>query len=146
MSLFHNFHLLIDAYSLGIGAIALSFFGTSMWKATRKRAAAATACGITFTVLLMAFFAYSVLASPSVWPVILAAYVKAPPEQQIVRKQEIADSWLVFEEQIRVFDWYFMAQRWNVCHELWQQRDCTKTSPHREAQGVARELLTEIAK
>ena len=102
--------------------------------------------GSALVVLGVAVVSRSLLATPRSWEVLHAAYEASPRDLKLTRRQDIAAVWLSFHENIRLLDWYLLAHRWGICHELWTQSGCTQTPPEREATGIARALITQIAR
>lgn len=128
-------------------SLVLSLFclAIAVVKLIRGRFVAAAAVGLLFVAFATVFTASSLLAPSSSWQVMYAVYDVSPPNLKIERRNDIAERWLHFHEEIRLLDWYLLARKWGVCHELWEQRSCTKVPPNREAEGIARELLTKVA-
>jgi hypothetical protein len=140
-----NVSLLLTPALLGIILLALLCAGIGIAAATRRHLARVTASSVATVVLLALFLAKSTLATPSSWQVLYAAYSASSPAEMTERRKAVADKWLPFHEEIRLLDWYLLANEWNVCHELWAQTRCTKAPSKREPQGIARELITNIA-
>ncbi|MGB0134298.1 hypothetical protein [Dokdonella sp.] len=92
-----------------------------------------------------AFILFSLLASPASWQAMLAASRTGPPEVVAERARDVGAYWHRSHNQILIKDWYFLAGRWGVCHELWAQSACTRAPVEREAVGIAREMLADLA-
>jgi hypothetical protein len=114
--------------------------------AARRRTGRAAAFGLGAIAFPVAFAATSLLATPAAWQVLHAAYRDAPPEKQRVFGQDIAANWLPFHEGMVLGDYYLLMRKWGVCHELWPQAACVRASSEREAEGIAREILADIAR
>jgi hypothetical protein len=91
------------------------------------------------------FAANSVLASPSSWQAMYAAFRASPPSEASARAHDIAKHWSRVHDGILVRDWYLLSRGWGVCHELWRQTGCVPAPLQREPMGVARALLSEVA-
>jgi hypothetical protein len=114
--------------------------------AARHRTGRAAAFGLGAIALLVALAATSLLATPAAWQVLHAAYRDASPEKQHMIGQDIAAKWLPFHEGMVLGDYFLLTRKWGVCHELWLQAACVRASSEREAEGIAREILTDIAR
>ncbi len=87
----------------------------------------------------------ALLATPATWQTMYAAYVAAPPERSVEYAGGIHEYWSTAARGVLVRDWYYLAHRWGVCHELWAESDCILAPSQREAMGIARDLLTDVA-
>lgn len=124
---------------------ALGFLAsTSMLLIRRRRAWAMATTG--FAGLVASAFLASYVVPSNVWPAILSAYQAAPPSERAARGRQLAASWDAFNEELHAHKWLMLALDWGVCHELWHQSDCTPAPANREAQGIAREILTQVAR
>ncbi|MES2832990.1 MAG: hypothetical protein V4695_13495 [Pseudomonadota bacterium] len=140
-----NVSFLISLWPLVLAlATSVCFFSSIFYLLKQRLRVSASLC-IASILLAIVFVANSLLVTPPSWQVMLAAYQNTPPPLRLVRQQDIAKSWL-FAENILVLDWYLISRRWGVCHELWPQNGCAHAPAKREAQGIARELLTDVAR
>jgi len=88
----------------------------------------------------------TVLAEPQSWAVMLAAVSNADPALSQARAEDLRPYWDTHQDEILLKDWLMLANRWGVCHELWQQTDCIVAPGPREPLGIAREILGDIAR
>lgn len=100
---------------------------------------------ILFIALASAALAYSYVVPSAVWGAILSSYLASPPAEREARRQQLAEHWNSSHEDIQAHRWLLLSRRWGVCHELWPQKDCAVAPYPREAQGIARGRLTEVA-
>ena len=140
-----NVSLYFDGWLL---ALALLFMcAAALIVISVRRNSRHTAFFVSALVVLgVAVASQSLLAAPRSWEVLHAAYEASPRGLKPARQQDIAAVWLSVHESIRLLDWYLLAHRWGICHELWAQSGCTHAPPEREATGIARELITQIAR
>jgi hypothetical protein len=106
---------------------------------------AAVSIALGLALSLSVLIPNSLLATPTTWQVMFAAYVAAPPGRSAEFSRDIQRHWSRGARGVLVRDWYFMAHRWGVCHELWSESACVQSSAEREAIGIARELLSYAA-
>ena len=137
--------LFLTGYSVTLLLAALAFIGMAVACAFKTKVGAAAALGLAAVVGSAMFLANSLLASPSSWQVIYAAVKANEPAKVVERANDIKNHWIRVHDGILVKDWYFLATRWGVCHELWPQSSCTRVPAAREPMGVARELLGQLA-
>jgi hypothetical protein len=109
----------------------------------RAKVAAAAACGAMFLIALVLLLAVTV--SPRIWQIVHGVYLTSSPARQAVLAADLRQHWDRTFEEMRAVDWYFMAHRWDVCHELWPQLSCTHAPVSEEAEGIVREVLSQIA-
>ena len=141
-----NVSLYIDGWLLVLALLVMCTAALAGISIVRRKARHTAAFGSALVVLGLAVASQSLLAAPRSWEVMHAAYESSPLDLKPVRQQDIAAVWLNFHQEIRLLDWYLLAHRWGVCHELWAQSGCTYSPPEREAMGIARELITQIAR
>jgi hypothetical protein len=139
-------HVYVTLPRLVVLVVCLVLMGQCILATARRRTRRAAALGLSAFVLLFAFGATSLLSRPAAWQVLHAAYRDAPPERQRQMVHDIAAKWSILREGMVLGDYYLLTRKWGICHELWPQATCTTVSSEREAMGIARELLTEIAR
>ena len=145
LNIAHNFSLLLEGWTLILsllvlgGAIVLLFLIT---KGKRKPAVfLATALALSIALLIP----NALLASEATWQAMYAAYVAAPPARSAGCARDIREYWSRNARGVLMRDWYFVAHRWGVCHELWNESGCVSATGPRESMGIARELLSNVA-
>jgi hypothetical protein len=141
-----NVSLYFDGWLLALTLVVMCAAALTATSIVRRKLRRTAFFGSAVVLLGVVVASQSLLATPRSWEVLHAAYESSPLDIKSARQQDIAAVWLSFHEDIRLLDWYRLAHRWGVCHELWVQSGCTYAPLEREAMGIARELLTDIAR
>ncbi len=142
---FGGISFLLNGLTVAISFGAFTLLTLSCVLPARRRVASASLFALSAIVAVVFVAANSVLAAPATWQVTYAAIKDAPPEQAVERSKDIKTHWVRVHDEILVRDWYALARRWGVCHELWPQDNCTHVPAEREAMGIARERLSQVA-
>jgi hypothetical protein len=141
----HNVSLLLEGWTLTLALFVLVGAIVLLVVILRGRRKAAVSIALGVALSLSVLIPNSLLATPRTWQAMVAAYVDAPPGRSAEFSRDIQRHWSRGARGVLVRDWYFMARRWGVCHELWRESDCVQSSAGREAMGIARELLSDVA-
>ena len=141
----HDFSLLLSGWTLllALCIVACAMALLVVIAKGRFRPAAMLALALVLSIGIL--IPNSLLATPATWQTMYAAYVAAPPERSNEYAGDIHEYWSTTARDVLVRDWYFMAHRWGICHELWSESDCVRAPSQREPMGMARDLLTEVA-
>jgi hypothetical protein len=141
-----NVALYFDGWLLALALPVMCAAALTAVSVLRRRPGATALFGSAFVVLGVILASGSLLATPATWQVLHAAYEASPPGLKPARQQQIARTWVTLHGNIRLLDWYLLASWWGNCHELWPRSGCTHAPRQREAMGIARELITQIAR
>ena len=135
--------LALDPVGVGLLLCVMVFAGMATYQIFRRRVAPAlTLVAITMFLTAM-LLQQSVMVPARLWPIILAAYEEPSGDLKIRRARDLQAHWHLGE--MRATDWIFLSEDWGICHGLWKEAQCRMPSGPYEAEGIARELLEEIA-
>jgi hypothetical protein len=132
-----------DLFGIGLLLGMVALLVLAVCKFARRRRATALWAATAFLLLGLMQTYRGVVAPERAWPTILAAIQEtsgAQREQRVVQLQQV---WQ--HGTVRAVDWYALSKSWDVCHELWTQQHCRQPVGQREAVGIAREVLEELA-
>jgi hypothetical protein len=99
-----------------------------------------TACCIA---VVTAIFARGFVLDPRIWPLILATYDESSGGIKVRRREDIQRHW--HSVGMTAIDWFSLSSKWNVCHKLWPQDNCHLPAGPFDADGIAREILENVA-
>ena len=128
---------LLVSLVLLISCVALA--GLRRW---RRAAGMAIASSLSVTFVGLE----SVAASPKMWEQMIAVFNAAEPTARSGLRRDLALYWDGTHEQIKLRHWARLAQRWEVCHNVWPQSNCRRITAGEVGEGIAREMLSAEAK
>jgi len=128
--------------SLAAFFVMLALMTVVLWLKRRVRATL-----VSSTIVLMLGLATAVVtarAPPRAWTTLLSAY-ESPTTGSLseVKLTDLQRIWVGTRGHLSLIGWWRISHKWGVCHEMWAQDDCSRASGHRDAQGIAREMLQE---
>lgn len=141
----HDFSLLLSGWTLALAMCIVACGMALLVLIVKVRLKPAANLALALVVSIGVLIPNSLLATPATWQAMLAAYVAAPPERSAEFADDIREYWSATARGVLVRDWYFIAHRWSVCHELWSESGCVHAPIQREPMGIARDVLTDVA-
>ena len=133
----------LDFVGLALLLTVLGLTVAAAMNLLRRRLRAAAVIAAANVVALGALLAVAVTVPAEVWPIILAAYDDSSGAAQEQRKGDLEATW--HYGQMTVVRWLALSSKWNVCHTLWREKGCRMPSGPYEAQGIAKEILGNLA-
>lgn len=85
------------------------------------------------------------VARPEVWVEVAALYDSSDPALRAKMAADLKHHWL-HSDHIRVSSWIVLSESWGICHDIWPQPHCLRSSGERLPMGFAREHLAAIAR
>lgn len=137
-------HVLLHFDLIGIGlmlAMACCLIAVFV-HSLRGRTFAMVASACAMPMLAVVLLYRGVSAPETAWPIMLGAIESAAVTERTRRVNDLRAHWN--ERTMRAVDWYRLARRWQVCHELWVEASCLRPAVSESASGLARERLDEI--
>ena len=141
----HDFSLLLSGWTLLLALCIVACAMALLVVIIKGRSKPAAMLALALVISIGILIPNSLLAPPATWQTMYAAYVAASPERSNAYAGDIHEYWSTTARGVLVRDWYFIAHRWSICHELWSESDCVRAPGRREPMGMARDLLTEVA-
>lgn len=138
---FNGLHLALDLMGLGLLLAAVACLAAVVWLIVKRRSHASPAVAL-FVVLTLVLLYRGTMAPARSWPIMLASIEATTGADRLERVEDFKQHWQ--HREMRLVDWYFVARRWGVCHQLWSESACSKPTSPFEAEGVAREILDEL--
>lgn len=128
---------------LGIAGVALACWAViaASRKQWRRFMVVASACVAAWLATVSQVW----VARPAVWVEMAAAYDAAEPAVRAKMAADLKHHWLQSDD-IRVSSWIVLSGHWGVCHDVWPQPHCLRSSGERLPMGFAREHLAAIAR
>ena len=140
---FHAHQLHFDLIGIGLLlTIVCCFFGLLVYSVRGKPSVMIVlACSIL--VLSVVQIHRGTMVPDDAWLVMFGAIETASGPERAERVNDLRSHWQA--QTMRAVDWYRLARKWNVCHELWVQEACTRPAVSEPGVGIARERLDTIA-
>jgi len=135
--------LALDPIGVGLLFFVMVFAGMATYQIFRRRVAPALTLAAITVLLTATLLQHSVMVPSRSWPIILAACEEPNGDLRIQRARDLQAHWHLGE--MRATDWIFLSEEWGICHGMWKEAQCRMPTGPYEAEGIARELLEEIA-
>jgi hypothetical protein len=84
------------------------------------------------------------LVPDTIWLVILGSVESTNGAHRDTKIRELSKHWSMTTQTISVANWLRLSKQWGVCHQLWDEPQCTNSTTSQSAVGVAREILSAL--